>query len=119
MGYQVINPVDVNYAFLGVPYSPSVPGQPTYPGLRADIFAMLSCCDGIALLPKWRDSVGCRPEVGLAITFRYQFVDWQTGEVIRRPEHVIISHGYHELPNNFRWFAYDHARDKNVLEDSQ
>jgi hypothetical protein len=99
LGYCVLNPVDVNIAFLGTPYSPpqQLPtDRRTYPGLRADIFALLSCCDGIALLPGWEAAIGCRAEVGLAITFCYTFVHWQSGEIVLRPPRVEISYGYNE-----------------------
>lgn len=101
LGHTVMNPVEVNLAFLGVPYSPprrNMDDVQTLPGLRADIIALMTVCNTISLLPGWGDAVGCRVEVALAITFGYPFVHWKTGEVIKRPASVQISWGYHDRP---------------------
>lgn len=112
LGHNVLNPVEVNLAFLGRPYSPAVPDSfeeasfiNTLPGLRADIIAMLTVCNCIAIMPEWERAVGCRIEVGLAITFGYSFVDWKTAEEIKRPSAVNISHGYHDRPPGFATFG--------------
>lgn len=102
LGHNVLNPVDVNMTFLGVPYSPprkSMEQKQTLPGLRADIIALMTVCDAIALLPDWEDAVGCRVEVALAITFGYTFLHWKTGEVVDRPKAVRIAYGYHDRPS--------------------
>lgn len=105
LGYNVLNPVDVNMAFLGAPYSPP-PTAPsdhrTFPGLRADIFALLSVCDGIALLPGWEAAIGCRAEVALGITFCYAFVHWKSGEIIDRPASVCVDYGYNDRTESTR-----------------
>jgi hypothetical protein len=95
-GFNVIEPVMVNQIFLGTTYSPSTGERRTYPGLRADVFALLSCCNAIALMPGWEPARGCRLEVGIGITFGYTFIDWQTGNVVPRPSSVMIDHGYGE-----------------------
>ena len=100
-GLQVVSPIDVNVNFLAAYYSPEAHPDlhPTYPGLRADIFALLSTCNAIALMPGWDQAIGCRLEVCLAITFGYYFIDWQTGEIIVRPPSVTVDKGYGEWPS--------------------
>lgn len=95
LGHTVLTPVDININFLGSPYS--LPEQmKAIPGLRADILALVSVCNAIALLPAWEKARGCRLEVAIAIIFGFTFVDWETGEPEPRPKHVTITHGYHE-----------------------
>lgn len=101
LGHQVISPIDVNINALGNEYSPThdVRFRPGYPGLRMDIITMMGVCNAIAMMPGWDKAVGCRLEVAIAISFGFAFIDWQTGEVIERPEQVIIDQGYSNYTN--------------------
>jgi hypothetical protein len=93
-GYTVIDPIFINMSFMGQPHPKDEPTK-NAPGLRADLLA-LTLVDGICLLPGWEKSRGARLEVAIAITFRLAFVHWQTGEVVARPRHVVVTHGYGE-----------------------
>lgn len=98
-GFVVISPIEVNVNMLSREYSPPVDprdgGYPqAFPGMRADIIAMLSVCNAVALMPGWETAIGCKLEVAVAITLGYTFVHWQDGEVVERPSHVTIDHGY-------------------------
>jgi hypothetical protein len=99
LGMQVISPIDVNINALGTEYSPKPDPRfrPAFPGLRADIITMMSVCNAIALMPGWEKAIGCRVEVAIAITFGFAFIDWESGQVVERPSHVTIDHGYSEF----------------------
>lgn len=55
LGYDVVNPVDIN----------PDPGKSWHECLRADLLAMLTC-DTLALLPGWQGSAGAHLEMNVA-----------------------------------------------------
>lgn len=55
MGFEVVNPVDIN----------PDPGAPWHECLKADLRALLDC-DTIALLPGWEGSAGAHLELHVA-----------------------------------------------------
>ncbi len=56
LGYQVVNPVDVN----------PDPGTSWHECLKRDLIALLQRCDAIAMLPGWEGSAGAHLEMHLA-----------------------------------------------------
>lgn len=61
MGYEVVNPVDIN---------PN-PELPWHECMKADIREMV-LCDGLALLPGHGDSIGASIEMNLALWLRIE-----------------------------------------------
>lgn len=96
-GYTVVSPVEVGDEWNGGAQE----GHPAEEFVRRDLIAMLERgCDGIALLPGWRQSVGARCEVAVAKTLGYAFLDATTGDEIEAPERVLIDRNYSSPPGD-------------------
>jgi len=78
-GFQIVSPSEMDESQGHWPWARR-PKWGAY--LGRDVTVIIEECDGIIMLPKWRDSPGCRIELFVALTQGHATLEFKGGQVL-------------------------------------